>query len=437
MRSKLYIFLAPFLLLTGIAAYVILRPMEPGNTGTVEIRKIRGQYRFYKNGKPLVIKGGSGYRHLKELAASGGNTLRTWDTAGLGAILDEAQSLNLNVMAGFYLPSPEQSPDFYKDSAQYGPLFRAYLALIDQYKSHPALLAWCLGNELPFTLAPSQASFYKAFRQLIDAVHATDKNHPVSTTLIEVKNITGIKLRLPYFDFISINTFGGIKTLRSKLKNISWLWNGPYLVTEWAPIGGWESETTAWQAPIENPSTKTAELFADYYGKYITPGNGRMLGSMAFYWGFKEEYTHTWFSVFTEDGQPTEIQETLSDCWQQKTTVHKAPKVSYLLMDRKGARENLLLTPGSTHQAELVFPAPSDSAGLNYHWEVLREDFAGYLRKWDVRPDPEQVSIESTRPHTIRFQAPEKEGAFRLFVTVSNREGYAATANFPFYVVAP
>ena len=51
-----------------------------------------------RGGKPYIVQGVGGDKKLRELAARGGNSIRTWSTKGLGKILDEAQSLNLTVM---------------------------------------------------------------------------------------------------------------------------------------------------------------------------------------------------------------------------------------------------------------------------------------------------------------------------------------------------
>lgn len=409
--------------------------MNSRNSGNVKIRKENGKFLLYKNGSPFFVKGGAGFTHMKELAAAGGNTIRTWDTTNLGMILDEAEANHLSVIAGFSLPESSFIKEFYSDSSKTSAMVRAYTTIVKRYKNHKALLAWCVGNELSFTLSLEQSPFYSTMKTLLKTIREADKNHPITTTVIERKNILGIKLRLPYFDFISVNTFAGVKEIKRNLSDISLLWNGPYLITEWSPLGGWEASTTAWQSPIENTSTKTAELVYEYYKQYMPVNDKRFLGSLIFYWGAKEEYTHTWFSLFSEQGNPTEVVEAIRDSWKGKPSPHLSPQINYLLLDNKGAADNILLMPGSQHLVELFTKNEIDTSRFEYHWQVMQDDWWSYLKRNPQQPEPEKGLIEDCSNSIIKFKAPVKEGPYRVFVTVSNGSGYTATANIPFYVV--
>jgi hypothetical protein len=56
-----------------------------------------------RGGEPYFVKGAGGEKHLDELAAAGGNSIRTWTTNGLEPILDTAQQRGLTVCAGIWL----------------------------------------------------------------------------------------------------------------------------------------------------------------------------------------------------------------------------------------------------------------------------------------------------------------------------------------------
>lgn len=58
-----------------------------------------------RGGKPYFVKGAGGSGRLEQLAARGGNSIRTWTTGGLADILDQADSLGLTVSAGIWLES--------------------------------------------------------------------------------------------------------------------------------------------------------------------------------------------------------------------------------------------------------------------------------------------------------------------------------------------
>jgi hypothetical protein len=408
------------------------------NSKTVFVTKDNGRYQIIKNGKPFLVKGGAGTDFIPQLAASGGNTISCWDTSKLASVLNEAQRHNVSVIAGLDIPGGD-SKEFYRDEKKADQLYEDYKHIIIRYKDHPALLSWTVGNELfmPFTI--SSRGFYKYLNKMIATAHAIDPNHPVSTAVINLqgKSLFNIRWRVKGIDFISVNTYNSLKRLRNRLANRNWLWGGPYLVTEWSPMGGFEADNTAWQAPIENTSTKKAEWFYEFYRNYMPREDRRFLGSLVYFWGNRQEYTHTWYSIFDENGNATEIKEVMNDCWKDTQSDHQSVKVSYMLVDSLGAKDNIFLSPGSSHNASLLLPKDQPTDSLKYSWEILREGWFHWGRTWNnfSKPLPEKgLLADSSKPNTV-FTAPTKEGPYRIFITVFNNKGYCATANTPFYVV--
>src|SRR5690349_1034071 len=105
------------------------------------------QFTLYRNGKPFFIKGAGGNGSLAKLHETGGNTLRTWDTTNIRSLLDEAAANDIAVIIGLDLPV-SSSKAFYRDNVQVSAQLNAYRAIVKKYRSHPALLMWCLGNEV-------------------------------------------------------------------------------------------------------------------------------------------------------------------------------------------------------------------------------------------------------------------------------------------------
>ena len=432
------------ILLAAIFISFIYFTRGPQNTSSftdarkVSIQKKNDGYSFYRDGQPFLVKGGAGYTYIKEMAASGGNTIICWDTSKLENALKEAAQYKVAVIIGLDVPGGEDVA-FYKDEKNVAKLYGAYSKIVLRYKDNPSLLAWCLGNELVMPLSLMTSPFYKTYNSLLSMIHNSDPNHPVSTSTMNVakKHILNMQWRIPALDFICINTYNRLKSIEQDLNQIKFFWRGPYLVGEWAPNGGWEAEVTSWAAPIENTSTKKAEQYYDLFTKYMPVKDPRFLGSLAFYWGNRQEYTHTWYSVFDEDGTPTEVQEVLNDCWRDTVTRHAAPQLEYMVLDSLGARDNIIVSSGSEHKVELLFAKQSSSDSLHYHWQILKEDWQYWGQTWrNFKKPPEQLGLlaDSTLQNTS-FKAPLKEGPYRVYITVYNSKGYCATANTPFYVV--
>jgi hypothetical protein len=411
--------------------------MGPQNTSTytgprkVMIEKKNGQYTFYKDGKSFVVKGGAGVDHIKELAESGGNTVMCWDTSKFEGILKEAAKYNLAVIIGLDIPSV--NTDFYENKKNLTHLYNACISIVTRYKDNPNLLAWCLGNEMTLPLSLTPGPFYKTYNKILDRIHIIDPNHPVATSVLNITigEILTLKWRMPAIDFYSMNIYNSVRTMKHNLERTKWIWDGPYMIGEWAPQGGWEAPLTAWKAPIEYSSTTKAELFYQFYTNHMPVKDPRFMGSVVFYWGHRQEYTQSWFSVFGKNGEPNEIKETLNDCWKDTSTQHLSPKIKSFLIDNMGGKNNIIVTANSKHHAVLEMQSSDLSDSLSYEWEVYREDW-NYAKGGPLR----EVGLfaDSTLPVTD-FKAPQKEGPYRVFITVNNSKGYFATANIPIYVV--
>ena len=331
-------------------------PNKVSGKKIVEIIKENGKFILYRNGQPFVIKGAVGNGHLAELAACGGNTISLWDTLRFEQTFAEAAKNNIAIIAGLDIPGGENY-EFYNDTKKTNKLLSSYEFIVRKYKNHPSLLAWILGNELKMPFSSNSSSFYKTYNRLLDMIHKEDPNHPVTTTIINYQkgSILNINWKIRNLDFISINTYNRLKEVPEQLSLVSGIWNGPFLISEWSPNGGWESKKTLWEAPLENTSTKKAEQYNNFYKKYMPLNNPRFLGSLAFFWGSRHEYTPTWYSIFNKDDTPTEIVETLSDCWKGTITKHQAVKVKFMLIDSLGGQNNIILSPGTAHIAKIFF----------------------------------------------------------------------------------
>ncbi|HEK20261.1 MAG: hypothetical protein C0191_05185 [Mucilaginibacter sp.] len=402
----------------------------------VYIKQEGSRYLLYRDGEPFFVKGASGFTNLKQLRNAGGNTIRVWDTLNLASILDSAQANHLAVIVGLPLPASESIDDFYNTPK--ADLYRKKITgIVERFKNHPALLAWCLGNELSFPYKPKYNSFYKVFNGLVDMIHQNDPRHPVTTTIMafQKKNIISIKLRTK-IDFISFNIFGSIQTLKQDLEDFKWFWDGPFLLTEWGIEGPWITEDqNAWGAYIENTSTKKAEQYLTNYQKYMPVNNPRFLGSMVFYWGQKQELTPTWFSLFDENGAETEAVEVMQYIWTGKKTTHKAPILKYMLLDDKGGKDNIILKADSVTKSRVYF-ANLDTTGLTFKWKIFAEDWfkpTGIFS--DKKPREITNLIIKRNGSELSFKVPDKEGPYRILVYVYNKSGAFATANTPFYVL--
>jgi hypothetical protein len=409
----------------------------PGENNAVHIRENNGKYVLYRSGKPFTIKGAAGFSHFKELKEIGGNTLRIWDTTHLEQVLDSARANDIAVIVGLPIPNNNDMAQ-YRDTSIIHARYNALQSLVRKHKNNPAILMWCLGNELDFPYKLVYRDFYKDFNNLTDMIHREDPNHPVTTSVLNFnrKYIANIQL-LCNIDVISFNIFNNLKDLRNDLAGFSWFWNGPYLLLEWGIDGPWTgTEHTAWGSFIENTSKKKAEVYLERFQQEMPLEDQRFVGACVFFWGQKQETTHTWFSIFDETGKSSETVGTMRYLWTGKPSTVKYPEIQYMLLNQKGAKDNIILNPATSASAEVLMFA--DHSNLkNVKWEIFREDWYKKNQMNNIKKSrPLDHLIQTGSGLHVKFVSPSQEGPYRLFATIYDHDGHFASCNTPFYVVS-
>ena len=377
-----------------------------------------------RGGKPYFVQGVGGSGSMKELAARGGNSVRTWSTKGLKEILDEAEGLGLTVSAGIWL-EPECSWFSYSNQEHCDKQAVRVKSEVEEYRAHPALLAWGIGNEVEGD--GTNIAFWKQLDRLAKLVKEADPNHPTFTAVagFSKAKIDGVNTHVPHLDFVGINTYGAVFGLRKQLAAMGW--TRPWMLTEWGPRGFWEVGKGPGKAPLEQTSTEKADMIRKAYKEVIFPGGG-CLGNYAFVWGWKFEATATWFGIYTHEGDTTAVADVLQEAWTGKLPANQAPAIQKL----NGAPKQPI-APGTTFEADVTATDP-DADPLTWQWMVLREPKVPIPQKNMPMPASEKDSILRTSGSSATIQAPSLPGIYRLHVWVKDGKGHAASANTPFAV---
>lgn len=410
-------------------------PSEFYEEKTVYVAKTTEGFTLMRNSLPFKIKGAAGSPdHIESLAQAGANTIRVYDTTDLKTVLDKALAHNLAVAVD--IPMANYQSTFYQSQANRDSAFIRIKKLVEGHKDHPALLFWMLGNELQFPtdyfLNSRQLSFIAFFNTLLKQIHELDPNHPVSTSIASIskKRIFSIQRRSPNLDFISINIFGQIHEMDSQISKLSLFWDGPFLISEWGAEGPWINRKTNWNSTIELTDGEKAKEIEKVYTQYLDAYPSRNLGDLVFYWGEKQETTHTWFSLLDSQGRKSNMANSVAQYFQgPNTMLNRPPLIENMLLNSQKSWSDIIIEPNTICKAKVEYKA-SDS--LDIHWEIVKEG-------WNVEPGKKEIK-PTTYALTkglekITFKAPENEGPYRLFVYLYDTNQNFTTANIPFYVL--
>ncbi len=397
----------------------------------VAIVKEGDRYQLYKDGKPYWIQGAGGYTYYEKLVENGGNSVRLWSTVGAKECMDKAEKLGLTVTLTLDL-GHERKGFNYSDKQAVKKQFEEIKKQVLEFKDHPALLMWAVGNEID--QFAKNYEVWDAVNDIVKFIHQVDPDHPVTTMMagVPAKHIKEMMKRCPGMDILSINAFKWIEPVRKDITAAGW--TGPYLIGEWGASGYWETDKVPWGTFIEETSTQKAEVCAERYQKGIIDNYDRCLGSYVFYWGWKQARTHTLLSLFSEDGQEIGVIDILHKYWTGKERANKAPTILPIGIDELKTHKGVYLNPSTQHHAYTNAKDP-DGDALSYKWEIYHES-TEKKEGGDKEEKPKVLEglVVEGKTKTLLFKAPEKEGAYRLFVTVYDGKNHIATANAPFFV---
>lgn len=396
----------------------------------VELKRTGDAWQLIRNGQPYAIHGVGGQTQLQRLSELGGNSIRTWGTDGLDAILDEAHRHGLSVCVGMWL-GHERHGFSYQNADAVAKQMEQCLETVRRFKDHPAVLMWGIGNEMEGN-GKNPAIWY-AIDHIAREIHRIDPYHPTMTVIAELgedaEKIRNLERFCHNVDVVGVNSYAGIESLGKRIEAAGA--TKPYIITEHGPRGPWEVEKTAWGAPIEATSTEKAKLYDAGYRTNVLEHSGRCLGTYAFLWGNKQETTATWFGMILPDGTRLEAADRMSQHWTGQHPSNQCPKIESLTMEG-----NAVLKPGDVRTLAVQATDP-ESDPLEVTW-IVRSDSAMVGEGGDAQAEERMWSeaIE-TKGTLAKLTAPDAGGNYRVFVVVRDQRGGAAVANVPWQVDAP
>jgi len=206
-------------------------------------------------------------------------------------------------------------------------------------------------------------------------------------------------------------------------------------VAEFGSKGYWETNLADWFAPMEQAlPDKIATLKAGYEACIIGDSD-QCLGGFVFYWGQKQERTHTWFSLFMENGSKTGLVDLMEEIWTGQQPMHPAPVIKSITIEGYEKFSDYLKVDLPLKAMVEVDCAKGDT--LTYRWEILPEGNYDGIVGGDKEQRPKSLDWLMKNPDSevLAFKTPSYAGAHRLFCHVYNQHGGGSYINLPFFVI--
>ena len=396
---------------------------KPPAKGIVKLVRKGDGWELLRDDQPYYVKGAGGEGDLAMLAKAGANSLRTWgvdDKDEMLSRLDDAEKNGLSVSLGIWLEHERHGMD-YSGYDRVVNQINLTLKHVRDYKHHPAVLVWGIGNEAEGE--GDNPAIWSHIEHLAQLVKQEDPYHPVMTVIAEMggKKIEAIHKLCPSVDIIGINSYGGGRSVPERYKRLGG--TKPYLVTEFGPIGTWEVGKNSIDAISEPSSTKKALSYRTNVEAF-SKDKQYCLGSYAFLWGNKQEGTATWFGMLLPDGKRTAAVDEMTEFWSGKKPANLCPEIVSMTLEGKPLRKK-----DESVEVKLEAKDPEGDA-LNVRW-VMTGEADSYITGGDKQAAPKEIegAIVESSLTGAKVKLPAESGIYRVYAYVDDGNNGAATAN--------
>ena len=423
---------------------------------TVKVNRTSdGKWQLLVDGEPYYVNGGaigtsSALEYSIDIKNCGGNTLRLYNARAttngfdIKTMLDQAYKQGLMIHLGLGMRAAKAMD--YSNAITVSEQKNLLLEYVKKYKDHPAILCWCVGNEVESGNLDNY-DMWRAIGDMVKSVHELDDKHPVTYALAASSKPRTARLveYAPDIDFLSINSYyNGVGKLPGNIKD-----NGvdlPYMVTEFGPrlyTNPEASRKLPWNdfygedtpAVVEETSSEKEAIYETIWVNDIKANevNG-CLGSFSFVWGYQTQgKVLNWYSLSTPDHYLYGGCDAMQKCWTGKWPAARAPRIASrkdMTMNGKYAEDAIKVPVGSSNTAKVVATNLS-GAPLRYRWLIYKESDH---KKDGTMPDGIEGLFTNATTAEVSFKAPSEPGPYRLYVFVlDDANKKAASACIPFY----
>ena len=411
-------------------------PSTPANTpSVVKVTGSQGNWGLSVNGSPYYVKGvtygpantDASY-YLPQIAAMGANTVRTWgtDSTDTADLLNAADANGVKVVMGFWL---SQSEDYINDATDETNDLNNIVSLVNQYKSNGGVLMWDVGNEVMNSLSSTYSgtqltneriAYAQYVNRVVDAIHAADPNHPVTSTDAWVGAWPYYKQYTPDLDLMAVNSYGAACGVQS-----AWQSGGytkPYILTEAGPSGEWEVANDENGVPQEDTDQASTQGYATDWN-CVKAASGVALGATLFNYGVENDFGGIWYNLLTGDWRRDSFYE-VSSLYGGQYAANRAPVISSMTIGNPTA-----VPAGGTFTVNVAATSPIN-APLRYSVDLDAKYITGGTAQ-------QGATFTASGNGTLTVTAPNVLGVWKVDVYVYDDQGNAGIQTESIDVVPP
>ncbi len=387
------------------------------------VKKIDNSWKLFVDGKSFDIKGVTfGYdkdvdnydSYFQDLKSLGVNTIRTWNTGkNTQKLLDIAHANEIKVMVGIWLrhgrPGMEADDSFnyLEDTKGMDDMYKDAIEAVENYKNHPAVLTWGVGNEVYLNIATDEEKeAYSIFLEKVcSKIKELDSNHPITSVEAWTFGLDWWQKLVPSVDIYGINCYGaGANILPEEFEKKGI--DKPYVITEFGVTGEWDVNEDKNGIKIEPSDTQKYDAIAKGYHNWITdkPAN---LGVYVFHYANGNDFASPWL-LMKHNAMYRPQYWAVREAYTGQKPINNVPII------------NTFKLPDSTFKSETWIPVIFDVSDIEN--EALNISFY-YNQRTGSRKRRSQLNNlnhRGTINDGFEIQLPKEDGAIKVYVNVSD-----------------
>ena len=274
------------------------------------IKKIENDWTLLVDEKPFEIKGVTfGHdkdvenydTYFQDLKFLGVNSIRLWATnQNTRQLLDSAHKYDIKVMVGIWMrhgrPGMEDDDSFnyLEDKEGMEDMYKNAIKTVEDYKNHPAVLTWAIGNEVYLNIATDEEkdAYSKLLERICSSIKKLDSNHPITSVEAWTFGLDWWEKYVPSIDVYGLNSYGpGANYLSVELDKRGI--DKPYIITEFGVTGEWDIKAKKNDIVVEPTDKQKYDAIATGYNKWIK-NKPACLGVYVFHYANGKDFGSKW-----------------------------------------------------------------------------------------------------------------------------------------------